>query len=321
MPAIDDFETTTDPGVPTPPQITEGLTAPPERVDVPAPMVPELVESAPVETPVEPPHEPKGKRKHKLEDLIERNQAITKHWRTTETERDAAKAELAAARAELETLKRQPASRPEPVRAESRETAELVEPKLEDFTSDPAKYPDPYLALARALARHDREAERREHAAESARTQGTQDFEAKKTAHNDRVDALIQKNLEAAAAFAARKAEHGPMPMTPVLGLAILEAGDKSAEFVYALVRQPDLLDELMLLTEGKAPTPALVALAQRRLSRALTASTGSVPARPEVPVFRPLNPERTGTHAAPPTGEEADSVDAHISARRRSRR
>lgn len=203
----------------------------------------------------------------------------------------------------------EPVKKPEPVAA----TFDEKEPVLEDF-SDTTKYPDPYLAHARALAAYDRKKE----AADAERT-------AAETAKLEAQKATIRAYHERATAFKATTPDFDPVVKAfyetdhpEALTQAIIR-DDKGPELVYHLAQHQDWLDEMVLLTHQRAPTDAFVAAVQRRLgkelaSRTQVASTGSTvpPSRPYSPP-RPPNPVRTGpikTTDEPP--EKASSIAEH---------
>ncbi len=73
---------------------------------------------------------------------------------------------------------------------------------------------------------------------------------------------------------------------------------DNGPEIAYALVTHPDQLDEMCLLTDGKAVTESSVALLQRRLSHYRQPAApieSAAPAIPRPPAPRPPNSIRTG--------------------------
>jgi hypothetical protein len=91
---------------------------------------------------------------------------------------------------------------------------------------------------------------------------------------------------------------------------------DRGPEYVYYLGQHQDVLDELVLLTEGKAVTDASVAVVQRRLKQSAQAaqSTGSaaVMTPPYTPP-KPPNPVRTGPiKAADELPDDTASIAEH---------
>lgn len=185
------------------------------------------------------------------------------------------------------------------------------EPRYEDFAGEE----DQYLAHTRALAAYDRKKEafdaqkaERDTAAKTAAEERNKQrdawFKEKYTAHGERMNTFFQKNPQAEGII-----EQANVQLNPVM-LAALLASDNSDEVALKLAQDPDLVDDLHVLTDDKAPSQDLVAYVQRRISRGLkVAATGSTAPAPVVPALpRPPNPVRTGVMkpADTPPGDDA---------------
>jgi len=219
-------------------------------------------------------------------------------------------------RAEIAKLaterKAAPEVRPEPVR-EAPPAAAVVaqpsaftekEPTLDQFASEA----DPYAAWQRALARYDR----RKDAFEASQEAQKSTFRAQEEtfnreindgirAHAQRAQALADSRPDVKALFAAEAAK--PPSEQIQLTLAVrgaIEFHERGPEMVVALLQNPELADELFLLTTGRAVgdprTDSLVATVRRRLLQRISgAPSGSpAPSRPVKLAPRPPNPERT---------------------------
>jgi hypothetical protein len=200
---------------------------------------------------------------------------------------------------------------PEPTREPPRVPAAPTaftdkEPQIEDFQNDPDPYGAHLLAKGRWLARKE--------AAELAQTQAQQQFEAREREIGAKHMARWQAFMEKTPDFQAVTQNVAAMHLPPVLFRAIV-IDDNGPQYVYTLAKDSAFLDELLLLTDGKPVSDALVAATQRRLKQhAQAASTGSAAvARPVYTPPRPPNPVRTGpikTADDPP--DEAGSIAEH---------
>ncbi len=231
---------------------------------------------------------------------VPRIRELTKKLHDLERERDEWKSKVSAPAAAVV----QPAAPVAPAVPAIAATFTEREPTIQDFANDP----DPYASYVRALARYDRKkeqfdtdqvtakerAERHEKdslaQAEATFAKVQSDYQARlepfKAAHKD-FDGLLKASADA--------------PLPPLLQATVL-LHDKGPEFVYHLLRHPDQLAEMTLLTDGKAVTDQNVAIATRWLtSRATAAPTGStVPIAPKpFAVPRPPNPVLTGPMSA----------------------
>jgi hypothetical protein len=226
----------------------------------------------------------------------------------------------------LKTLKRQIAAlraldapkSEEPKPTQTRTTAPAVsrefteqEPVFEDFSADPAKYPDPLAAWMKATARYesrrDRWEESQQQATASQQAQDQQEIE-QWHAHQAAFTAKTPDYVKVVSEFFQRD-------IGPVMVRAITKAGDKGPAFSYHLAQHPELADELILLTYGKPVEDAFVATVQRRLTQALQGSAvptrSATPPRPFTPPTPP-NLVRTGPVKADdePPGEGASIAD-----------
>ncbi len=184
------------------------------------------------------------------------------------------------------------------------------EPTLEQF----ADQPDPYLAFTRALAKYDRQKE----AFDSRKTDADESVKAaragKIAAYQARTQTFAQAHPDFDAVTKAMIASNLP----ELLVAAIIES-DKGPEYVYHLAQHQDILDDLMLVTDGKPVTDASVAIVQRRLAQRGTqdAQTGSSAPPPAAFIPpRPPNPVRTGPIR---TGEDVPGDDASLAEHERA--
>jgi hypothetical protein len=187
------------------------------------------------------------------------------------------------------------------------------EPTIEQF----ADKDDPYGEHLKAWSRWDRrkdahEAKAGETKAQQERYQreSVEQFNAKNAAYAGHLTSFKATTPDYDAVL-AQHANKG----TPLLFHAILDLGDRGPKVTYDLMKHPTLLDELILLTDGKAITSEAVATTQRILStRLATGSAGAV--APSVPVKvapKPPSPARTGpmTPSDKAPGDDAD-LDEH---------
>lgn len=255
------------------------------------------------------------------EDVAEINR-LTRELRETE-QRLGDKDPDATSSPRIRTLKRQlaalkaleaPAS---PVKTETRaEPKRAPEPRLAAPESEPepseeeigtkyATYGDYVKATARWEYRQ----------AQIAEAASRQQAEA-----SDRVTALITDFQDRANAFAKTKPDYDAVTASiskvhlpgPLRAALVLD--DKGPEYVYYLAQHPDVLDDLILLTDGKDATDANVAVVQRRVrqhAQAATTGSATVP-KPTFNPPRPPNPVRTGPTktADEPPGEGASIAD-----------
>lgn len=236
---------------------------------------------------------------------------LTKRWRTEETERKALAEKYAALEHEIATLKApKPPAIPEPPKP-----FEAPRPTMEQFAEDA----DPFDAYTRATTRHEieqREAEQAKARYESERQAAEQAQRAQRDAH---IQQLKQAHATRVNAFKASTPDFDavvntvPYRLPDLLQVALLE-DDRSAEFVYALAKRPELLSEALLLSDGRAVTEDNVGNLRRLLaSRMPVASTGSTASVPPTYVPpKPPNPVRTGPMktADEPPGEGASIAD-----------
>ncbi len=187
------------------------------------------------------------------------------------------------------------------------------EPTIEQF----ADKDDPYGAHQRALAgwdrrkeAHDAKAAETKAQAEKYQRESVEQFNAKNATYAQGVTAFKASTPD----YDAVIAQHGSKG-TPLLFNALLDFGEKGAQVAYNLMKHPTLLDELILMTDGKPTTSEAVATTQRILStRLATGSAGAV--APSVPIKvapKPPSPARTGpmTPSDKPPSDDSD-LDAH---------
>lgn len=187
------------------------------------------------------------------------------------------------------------------------------EPTIEQF----ADKDDPYGEHLKAWSRWDRRKEAHDAKAEAAKAdterfqrQTQEEFQAKNAQYGQHLTAFKATTPDYDAVL-AQHANKG----TPILFHALLELGESGPKVTYDLMKHPTLLDELILLTDGKPITSAAVATTQRILTtRLATGSAGAV--APSVPVKvapKPPSPARTGpmTPSDKPPGDDAD-LDEH---------
>lgn len=247
---------------------------------------------------------------------VPRIRELTKKWRTEEAERKALAEKYAQLEQEIATLKApkpmEPPAAPAPFSA--------TKPAFETYANEP----DPLAAYTEALAVHatkqtTAEAERAKYeAAQAAYQQAAQAREAEATRaliqqYHARLGAYVQVKPDFEAVIKAGPSED----LTPILRTALL-TDDRGPEFVYTLAQRPDLLAEVLLLSEGRAVTESSVAAMRRVLaSRIPGASTGSPgSAGPVYQPPKPPNPVRPG-----PTrrGDELPGDDASLAEHERA--
>ena len=188
------------------------------------------------------------------------------------------------------------------------------EPTLEQF----ADKPDPYAAYLRATAAYDRRKEAFEanQKAQEAKTatlkkQTEEQWAQMFATHDARVKAFAAETKDYTGRVTKAPGRDTQVP--PLLHTALM-LDDKGPERILFLAEHPVLLDELVLLTDGKAITDQTVAIAQRLVhSRMKDATTGSSSPTPLTLAPRPLNPVRTAPTTPPDTlpGDDA-SLEEH---------
>jgi len=184
------------------------------------------------------------------------------------------------------------------------------EPTFEQFQNDP----DPLAAYTKAVATHIHDQKHSEEATKAHEAahqqQVTEHIQRLNEAHRDRVAKFAAKTPD----FNEVAAKASKEPMPDLLKVALLE-DDRSGEFVYALAKRPELLSEVILISDGRAVTESNVANMRRLLaSRMIGALTGSpTSVQPTYSPPKPPNPVRTGTLKTtddPP--DEASSIAEH---------
>lgn len=135
------------------------------------------------------------------------------------------------------------------------------------------------------------------------------------TAHNTRMKAFIAVTPDYDEKFKAA-AEYGS-DVPPLLGRAIIE-DDKGPQILYHLLTHPSLLDEMRLLTDGKAISESSVATLRRRLQSFVQAAPTESAAGPRFTHIapRPPNSVRTGPlNTGPELPGDGASIAAHAKA------
>lgn len=278
---------------------------------------------------------------------VEQINALTKDLRTKEQELAKLKPDAMGGSPRLRALQRQikalelelgdatpkpPVAAPEPVKAAPAPVAEPAksvprgtsepfgatfsekEPTLDQFASEP----DPYAAWLRAINRYDRKKE----AWDADQTAQQTQRETQERAFVAQVEREKQSFIEKRAAFITTHPDYNTVVQSlddrgavPPMLVAALMRADNGPELLYSLARnQPDLYDELHLLTFDRPFNESLVASVQRRLtSRMQAASTGTVaPPRITPPPPRPPMPVRTGPLT---TGDELPGDESSLAA------
>jgi len=191
-------------------------------------------------------------------------------------------------------------------------TFDEAEPQYDDFLKEADPLQAYYKAIARWTARKERFDER---AAEQVAAKQRADEEMLSAAAK-RVDTFKASKPD----FQTVTAEFSQRHLPPVF-LQAMVGHDKLGEFMYYLGQHADAADDLVLLTEGKTPTPESVASVRRRLER-LVAGTQVVPTGSTAPQTRPYNPPkppnpvRTGPNRS---GTELPDEDASLAEHERA--
>lgn len=164
-----------------------------------------------------------------------------------------------------------------------------------EFVEDLADWKVEQREIAQATSRQQQEATERERALITSYQQRTAEFSKTKPDFATVTAPILERHL-------------------PGVLLAALVTDDKGPENVYYLAQHPDILDELILLTDGKPVTDASVAVVQRRVrqhAQAATTGSATVP-KPTFNPPRPPNPVRTGPTktADEPPGDGASIAD-----------
>lgn len=313
------------------PPIVEAPDAPESIADHAEQFGPEPREPRPANTGQFAPPKPDDRRRAQSqratpEDVAEINR-LTKELRETE-QRLADKDPDAKASPRVKTLKRQLAAlkaleQPAPVPAAPKAVppmpaadapkakaigAEFSEkkPDIADFQAET----DPLEAWMLAVQRWDRKRER----FEEQQQQYTEQMKAEEQSVIDAANSAITSFKATKPDFDTVTAPLVSRHLPPILLNAIVRH-DKRAEVMYHLGQQSDLVDELVLLTDGKTLSDASVAAVQRRLTASLSAvqAPDRPPATPRYTPPPPPNPVRTGPikTADEPPGETA-SISEH---------
>ncbi len=292
---------------------SSGRKAPKEVAPTREAPAPDTGEAAPA---VEPRDE-KGRFRHRAKSQeaspadVPRIRELTKKLSEAERERDEWKSKVSAPPAAVV----QPAATVPTAVPVVAATFTDREPTIQDFANEA----DPYASYVRALARYDRKKEQFESDQVTAKERAEQlekESHAQAQATFSKVQADYQARLEPFKAahkdFDALLKASADAPLPPLLQATVL-LHDKGPEFVYHLLRHPDQLAEMTLLTDGKAVNDQNVAIATRWLtSRAQAAVTGSVASTPPKPfaVPRPPNPVQTGPMSA---GDELPDEESSL--------
>lgn len=182
-------------------------------------------------------------------------------------------------------------------------------PTIEQF----ANSDDPYRDYVKADLRWEDRREKHE----SAKTDAQKQFESFIREEQADVQRLAMSFSEKAEAFRKTTADYDALcqststPVTDLLKRVVLETGPEAQ---YFLLKNPLVVDELNLLTDGKPMSPQAVASTQRILHARMSAgSTGAAPSRPIAIPPRPPSPVRTTAMSAPASApSDDDDLDAH---------
>ncbi|HJP60594.1 MAG TPA: hypothetical protein VJ865_11355 [Gemmatimonadaceae bacterium] len=251
---------------------------------------------------------------------VPRIAALTKQLRETQAQFEAFKREREEAQAAAKKVA-PPPERPKLPDA-SAVKFEDKEPDINDF----ADQPDPYASWLRAVSAYDRKKEaferyqeRLKQHTEQSTKQHDENFkkwtEERQAEHDARLSAYLKTAPDAVAMMDKIK----DMPVTPII-VAAIELSEQGPQFMHALAKNPELVDELYMLTDGKQVgdplNNPLVAIVQRRLSaRMQAAQVGSAaqPVKTYTPAPRPLNPLRTAPQTpSDQLPDDDDSLEAH---------
>ena len=187
-------------------------------------------------------------------------------------------------------------------------------PVMADFEG---KSDDPYQAATIAAAKWEMRKDEHDAAQQARQTEAMTTAKAaadtQRTDYQTKLSAYITAHPDRAAAFNTL-----PNFDNAVMVQSILRS-DNAPDLVYTLKQQPDLMDELYLLTAGKPLDEQNVASTKRWLQRKVQAGTtgaATLSASPSSPVSRPPTPVRT-TPMPPPADVpgDASSLSAHAKA------
>lgn len=199
------------------------------------------------------------------------------------------------------------------------------EPTIDQFKNED----DPATAYFKALARYELKREQHE-TAKTAASETVKQHEAaarrywdhQSTQHASRLETYVKTNPDARAKLEAI----GDKPLSPIM-FAALQIHEKSPELMMALATNPDLHDELFLLTDGRPvgdPTRnPLIGIVQRRLTtKAQTVhSPERSPASPWKNPAPPPSPVRTQPIANAHSSDTKDETSVLAHARKYHRR
>lgn len=197
-------------------------------------------------------------------------------------------------------------------------TGEFVDeqPKLEQFADSEDPYGDWILARSEWSARkreHENVRQHQQSHINSMSRQQAEYWQGVESAHNQKLQARMASNpaLLQAMADAGRLVQYGSL-----LDRAIVALDNRSVDVAEYLATNPAVLDEFVLLTDGKPVNEQTVATVRRLLLQRMPAeTTGAVAPSPVLPITpRPPTPVRTGatrTGTEPPA-DGASSISEH---------
>lgn len=238
---------------------------------------------------------------------VPRIKELTKNWREEQEKRQALEARLADYERRL--AGNSAPSQSQPVKESAREAFGDKEPTIEQFANEA----DPYAAWIRAVNRYDRkkeafETEQERVAADRKRVEaeGQEYLVRKSQEYKAKVDEFSAANPD----FNDLMVQFEDWDLPPLAGATILEHSN-GPQLVYNLMKQPEELAGLILLTDGKPVNEKTVALATRWLEkRALDVKTGSsAPVVQRKPTPTPPNPVRTVPSGSADSDDEVESM------------
>lgn len=292
---------------------------------------------APVETPQEPPHNIPGQPEPNqpaaptvddegpLDDVVDEpnlrgsraksKQAAARINRLTKEKHELRQRIEALEKAQASSKPSGPKAVYELPKAPTGDFAE-EQPKLEQFADSDDPYGDWILARSEWSARkreHDGIRQHQQSHIAGLTRQQAEYWQGIEAQHNSK----LQQHLAANPALMASMAEAGRIVQYgSLLDRAIVALDNRSVDVAVYLATNPAVLDELVLLTDGKPVTEQTVATTRRLLLQKVPAEhTGAVAPSQALPITpRPPTPVRTGamrTGTEPPA-EGASSIAEH---------
>lgn len=197
-------------------------------------------------------------------------------------------------------------------------TAEFADeqPKLEQFADSEDPYGDWILARSEWAARkreHEAVRQHQQTHVDGLSRQQQEYWQQVETRHN----AQLQQRMASNPALVPAMQEAAQfVPYGSLLDRAIVALDSRSADVAEYLATHPAMLDEFVLLTDGKPVTEQTVATTRRLLLQRMPAeNTGAVAPSQAVPITpRPPTPVRTGAMRTgnEPPADGATSISEH---------